>query len=189
MQVIVSGHHISVGDSLKTHIESSVQSHVKKYFENSIVANVTLTEERTHYIRTDILVNDGTGTGIVLRSSAHDNDPYRSFDEAIIKLEKQLKKHKNRLKEHKKVNPDKVFLSATKYVISPFDEDESAGDAPAIIAEKPTSVEHLSVAGAVMKMDLMDLPALAFINSASGRMNIVYYRKDGNISWLDIQQK
>lgn len=188
MQVIVSGHHISVGDSLKAHIEVSVEAHVKKYFDHAIVANVTLTEERQHYVRTDIMLNEGTGTGIAIRSTAHDNDPYKSFDEAVVKLERQLKKHKNRLKNHQKQNPGKMaFLEATKYVLSPFDSEEHAeGDAPAIIAEKPTSIEKLSVADAVMKMDLMDLPALAFVNSGSGRVNMVYYRKDGNISWVDI---
>lgn len=38
---------------------------------------------------------------------------------------------------------------------------------------------------ALMKMDLENLPALMFKNAATNRMNIVYYRRDGNISWVD----
>jgi len=37
----------------------------------------------------------------------------------------------------------------------------------------------------VMRMDLADLPALMFYNSSSGRLNVVYRRVDGNISWVD----
>ena len=36
-----------------------------------------------------------------------------------------------------------------------------------------------------MKMDLENLPALMFENIKTNRINVVYYRKDGNISWVD----
>jgi len=54
-----------------------------------------------------------------------------------------------------------------------------------LIAEKPTIIEKLTVGEAVMKMDLLDVPALLFVNSGNHRLNIVYYRKDGNIAWVD----
>jgi hypothetical protein len=38
-------------------------------------------------------------------------------------------------------------------------------------------------------MDLQDLPALMFFNSAHGRLNVVYRRVDGNISWVDPADK
>lgn len=39
-----------------------------------------------------------------------------------------------------------------------------------------------------MKMDLSNLPALVFLNSENKRINVVYHRKDGNISWVDPQK-
>ena len=39
-----------------------------------------------------------------------------------------------------------------------------------------------------MRMDLADLPALMFYNAGSGRLNVVYRRVDGNISWVDPQE-
>ena len=36
-----------------------------------------------------------------------------------------------------------------------------------------------------MAMDLANLPALVFINEETGNINVVYHRKDGNISWID----
>ena len=58
-----------------------------------------------------------------------------------------------------------------------------------VIAEKPTEIEPLTVSQAVMKMDLQDLPAIMFFNSAHGRLNVVYRRIDGNISWVDPEAK
>ena len=36
-----------------------------------------------------------------------------------------------------------------------------------------------------MRMDLADLPVVMFRNTASGRLNMVYHRGDGNIGWID----
>ena len=49
----------------------------------------------------------------------------------------------------------------------------------------PEEIATLSVSEAVMRMDLADLPVVMFRNSASGRLNVVYHRGDGNIGWID----
>ena len=84
-----------------------------------------------------------------------------------------------------------VIPTTTKYVISPTKIDDEVEDQeidldnPVIVAEKATKILKLSVGQAVMKMDLEDLPALMFRNVKTDRINVVYYRKDGNISWVD----
>jgi hypothetical protein len=81
-----------------------------------------------------------------------------------------------------------------KYILPPqafnvFEEMEEETDELAqslnVITEKTTDIESLTVNEAIMKMDLADLPALVFINKQNKRINVVYQRKDGNISWID----
>ena len=77
----------------------------------------------------------------------------------------------------------------TKYVLPPEAGEQEDNKHPGVvIAEKPTEIETLTVSEAVMKMDLQDLPALMFFNSAHGGINVVYRRTDGNISWVDPQE-
>lgn len=187
MKVLVSGQHMNVGDALRTHVEESLEKNVAKFFDKAITATVTLIMEKQHYVRTEILVNEGTGKGLVIKSSAHDSDPYRSFDQALAKVEKQMRKHKSRIKEHQKVKVDKFLsIQATRYVIPPASDEEDMGKAPAIIAEKLTAIETMAVGDAVMKMDLLDLSNYMFINSGTKRLNVLYYRRDGNIAWVDV---
>ena len=54
-----------------------------------------------------------------------------------------------------------------------------------VIAETATEISRLSVGEAVMRMDLADQPVLMFRNSATGELNVVYRRSDGNIGWID----
>jgi hypothetical protein len=36
-----------------------------------------------------------------------------------------------------------------------------------------------------MQMDLIDAPFVVFRNGATGGLNVVYKREDGNIGWID----
>ncbi len=189
MQIIVSGKHMDTGDSFKVHAEKRLQEGINKYIDRISNVNVVVGKE-AHNFRVDITANSGTHDGFVVRGRADSGDVYSAFDGAAEKIEKQLRRYKRRLTNHHALPVSGGDIAAAhkmvgkKYVISDREEQE-ASDAPVIIAEKATDIEKLSVSEAVMKMDLSDLPALMFINSSHGRVNVVYRRQDGHISWVD----
>ena len=184
MKVLVSGQHMNVGESFQTHIEASLDKKVKKYFENAIQATVNIIKQKQHLFKAEIMVNEGTGNRVLIRSESEASDPHDCFEEALTKIEKQLRRYKERIKNHHK-NKEQRAIEGKKYTISYFSEEDTHAEMPVIIAEKPTVIEKLTVSEAVMKMDLLDVPALLFVNSGNLRLNIVYYRKDGNIAWVD----
>ena len=191
MQVSVSGQHLSIGLSLQEYVKERMGGSIKKYFDHAPSATVHFNKQN-HHFSCDIVVNDGTGRHIVIKSNASSDDVYFAFDAAISKIEKQLRKYKSKVKDHSsKMKVSEVIPTTTKYVISPTKIDDEVEDQeidldnPVIVAEKATKILKLSVGQAVMKMDLEDLPALMFRNVKTDRINVVYYRKDGNISWVD----
>ena len=189
MDIIIYGKHLQIGANLDQYVKKHLQDIVKKYFKDAINAHVTI-EKEGQIFKTEIIVNEGTSAGVLIKSNGQEYDSYRSFNVANEKIEKQLRRYKTRIKNHKKHKVHSMRLvSGTKYIISPLgDEDiENHEKSPAIIAEKPSVIEILTVKDAVMKMDLLNLPTLVFINSVSKKLNVVYYRKDGNISWIDTQ--
>ena len=189
MKITVSGIHMDIGKSLNEHINEEIKNGAYKYFEHPINSNISMTKEKNHAFKTDIQLNEGTGTGLVIKATAYADDAYKSFDQALAKIIRQLKKHKNRIKNHHKLNPNKmVHMEAKKFIIPAVQEDdnEAFGDAPTIIAEKIKEIEKLSVGDAVMKMDLQNLSAYIFVNASTDRTNMLYYREDGNIAWIDV---
>ena len=189
MDVTVYGKHLKIGVSLNEHIKEHLKDTVKKYFKDALNAHVTIVKEGQVF-KTEIIINEGTGTGVLIKSNGQEYDSYRSFNVANEKIEKQLSKYKTRIRSHKKQKGYPMELvGGTKYVISPLEEKdiENHEKSPTIIAEKPSVIEILTVKDAVMRMDLLNLPTLVFINKASEKLNVVYYRKDGNISWIDTQ--
>jgi ribosomal subunit interface protein len=188
MQINVSGKGVEVGESLRTHMEQQIDEHVKKYIDrvNSLHAVVS---REAHMFRVDITGNLGTHAGLVVRGRGEAGDVYAAFDEALQRISKQLRRYKRKITNHHKADEMPKSVKGIKYVLPPEAGEQEDNKHPGVvIAEKPTEIETLTVSEAVMKMDLQDLPALMFFNSAHGGINVVYRRADGNISWVDPQE-
>jgi ribosomal subunit interface protein len=186
MNINISGQHMSVGASLQEYVNEKLQHIVDRYFDHAHAGDVHFLKDG-HLFSCEIIVRDGTGRHTLIRSNASCDDVYSAFDMSLTKCEKQLRRYKSKLKDRShRLKSSDAMTEAVKYVISHNKEDSNYdGDNPIIVAEKPTILESLSVSEAVMKMDLENLPAVMFKNIKNGRLNVVYQRSDGNISWLD----
>ncbi|RYE05665.1 MAG: ribosome-associated translation inhibitor RaiA [Rickettsiaceae bacterium] len=186
MQISVSGQHIDIGQALPTYVEERFTQVIKKYFDDILSASIHFAKEHNQY-KCDIIVNDNSGKQLIVKHQQTSDEIYASFDGALVNLEKQLRKYRSKLK-NRHDNTKASTIEATKYIIdSTYHQSDLkiAEQSASIITEKPTVIEILSIDEAIMAMDLNNLPALMFQNSANGRINVVYHRKDGNISWVD----
>ena len=189
MHIAVNGKQFQIGDSLRSHIETSIQQVAKKYFSNPIEATVTMTREGAE-IRADVSVH--IGRGIKIHSQAQSAEPYAAFDSAGEKINKRLRRHKRRLRDHHQGGADAGSFDVQEVVLateSPAVADAPAEDReewhPVVVAEMATKIESLTVEEAVMRMDFADSPVLMFRSSAHGGLNVVFRRTDGNIGWID----
>ena len=190
MQLSVTGKQVDVGEALRSHVESSLESILGKYFRTAIEAHAVFTRE-AHRIRADLSLH--IGRGIVANSGAAAADHYQAFDAAAERLAKQLRRYKRRLRDyHGKARPQAERPEmAAAFVLAPVDEEEDAGApdgeaaTPVVVAEMSAELPHLTVGEAVMRIDLADSPVLLFRNRSHGELNLVYRRSDGNIGWID----
>lgn len=180
MNVTVKGKQIDVGDALRDYVNENLGTAVKKYFPNPVDGQVIFSKD-AHKFVADIHIH--VGRGIVLQSHGEAGEAHPAFDEGLAKLSRQLNRYKQKLVDHHHKAEEAVF--APSYVIEHDEAKDTANDQPIVIAEMTTPVATLTVSEAVMRMDLADVPALLFKNSAHGGLNMVYRRKDGNIGWVD----
>ncbi|MBP7190429.1 MAG: ribosome-associated translation inhibitor RaiA [Rickettsiaceae bacterium] len=185
MKITIAGQHVTIKPALHDYVEERLSSVVTRYFDHATGADVHFVGEGHDEVLCNIIVHEGAGHHFAIKSDASCDDIYSSFDIALGKCEKQLRKYKSKLKDrHNRVKVSEVYMDATKYIMKPTKQDDETST-PVTIAEKATKILTISVEEALMKMDLENLPAVMFKNSKTGRMNVVYYRKDGNISWVD----
>lgn len=190
MQFHISGRHVDLGESFQQHVQTRLSEGLSKYLDRVVSVDVVVSKQAHQQFRVDIHGNTGTHAGLVLKSQGNAGEIYAAFEEAATKVETQLRRYKSRLKQHHNEKPSGRAFTAKKYVLQPesTSEELEAKGAPVVVAEKPTSIETLTVSEAVMKMDLAELPALMFFNAGNGRVNVVYRRLDGNISWVDPEE-
>ncbi|MDD4519829.1 MAG: ribosome-associated translation inhibitor RaiA [Alphaproteobacteria bacterium] len=183
MKITVSGKQLTIGENLTPYVSDHLNTLVEKYFpEDTGTASVIFSKEGTQ-IRVDIALRPIEG-GLLINATSTNANAYDGYDEAAVRIQSQLRKYKNRLKDHKSFRSEPIQVS----VIEPEHEVEEfieAEGAPVIVAEMQAELPTCTVSGAVMRMDLANVPALMFKNSAHGRLNMVYKRADGNIGWID----
>jgi len=182
MQLTVKGKHLDVGDSLRAHVEEQLNHTATKYFRDPIEATVIFSKEKNHLYKADISIH--VGGGIVLQTHHEASDPYPAFDQAAKLAGKRLSRFKDKLRDHRRTEPDALAASYTT-IASADDNEAEGGTGGAVIAEMETQILTLAVADAVMRLELGNIPALLFHNPKHGGLNLVYRRKDGNIGWID----
>jgi ribosomal subunit interface protein len=187
MQLSVSGKRLDVGDSLRSHVATTLGSAVDRYFGRAIEGKVTFERQR-HLFRADIQVH--VTRGMTLQSHHAAADVYAAFDGAVERLDHRLRRHKGRLADRKrKAHEEEAKVEAARYaVVDPEAEAVDGEEAPAaapIVAEMATDIVTLSVGEAVARLDLGQKPVLMFRNGANGQFNVVYRRADGAIGWID----
>ena len=194
MTVRVSGKSISVGEALRGRVSERTDEVLRKYFDGNYSGHITLSKDGFGF-RTDCSLH--LDSGITLEAESNAADAYTSADQALLQIEKRLRRYKSRLKDRsaRKTHAAAVAiaemsmptLDAPSYVIeapASDDDDETAYNA-VIIAEATTSLKRLSVSEAVMELDLTGAPVIVFQHGSSGRVNIIYRRPDGNVGWVD----
>jgi ribosomal subunit interface protein len=195
MTIRVSGKSISVGEALRGRVSERTEEVLRKYFDGNYSGHITFSKDGFGF-RTDCALH--LDSGITLEAESNAADAYASADQALLQIEKRLRRYKSRLKDRsaRKTHAEAVAmaeltaptLDAPSYVIEAPDaesEDEDTGYNAVIIAEATTSLKRLSVSEAVMELDLTGAPVIVFLHGGSGRVNIIYRRPDGNVGWVD----
>lgn len=95
MQIDVTGRHVDVTDSLKTYVENKFQR-LERHFEHINNTHVILSVEKERQkAEATVHVNRGN-----LFADNEQEDMYAAIDGLIDKLDRQLKKHKEKLTDH-----------------------------------------------------------------------------------------
>ncbi len=99
MQITVKARHLDVNDRIRGQVEKRLSGAVDKYFTSAIESQVVF-EKVAHLTRTDLTIH--VGHGISFQSHAEAGDILASFMAAADRLEKRMRRHKRKLRDHHK---------------------------------------------------------------------------------------
>jgi len=193
MQVQVTGKHVDVGEALRTRVSDEISNSIEKYFDRGGGADVVVTKEGNAF-KVDCAVT--LASGAQLTTHGVGGDAHMAFDAALQKMEKRVRRYTRRLKDHHLQAQAKQAETAAYFVLQPSDDEDDfqEDDAelsfpePVVIAETEKAIRTMTVAMAVMELDLTESQTIVFRNAAHGGFSVVYRRPDGNIGWIDPQR-
>lgn len=181
MQITTTFRHTEPSEPLKRYAEEKLER-VKKYIDEPITAQVFLTVEKIRH-SADVTI---VAKGITIKASEETNDMYAAIDAVVDKIERQLHRHKERIKAHKPA-PESTERTVLKSVVEAESIEQSKE--PVIIRSKTFSIKPMSVEEAVMQMDLLHKDFLVFTNAVNERINVIYRRKDGNYGLIEPEKE
>ena len=95
MQLTLTGHHVDVTPALRGYVEKKMDR-VVRHFEQVIDVHCVLTVEKLeHKAEATLGVS-----GAKIHADAKDGDMYAAIDLLIDKLDRRLRKHKEKLTDH-----------------------------------------------------------------------------------------
>jgi putative sigma-54 modulation protein len=102
MQLNVSGHHVEVTEAMRGYVESKIERLERHFDMVSDVHCILTVEKLRHKAEAKVKVNGGT-----IYADNTEEDMYAAIDGLVDKLDRRVKKHKEKLVNHHARDADK----------------------------------------------------------------------------------
>lgn len=179
MQFSVTFRHMEASDALREYARDKVTK-IKKYFPDPIMTHVVMSTERGYQHMVD--VNIQLHNGIIIKGSEVTEDMYSSIDLVMAKIERQVRRYKEKIRGHQA----REDLSTIPVAYSVLAQNESETEqSKRIIKTEQRPAQRLTADEAIMQMDLLGASFLVFTNSQHGRVNVVYKMDDGTYGLIE----
>ena len=206
MQLSTTFRHMDASQAVRDYAEEKLDK-IRKYFQKDpIAAHAVFAVERGFHHVADI--NITLPNGIVINAKETTEDMYSSIDLATARIERQVRKWKEKIRDHKphggpSVSVREMVLLAEEMEPHPSSAPGSAPEAtphrvapvkPAAAAPPPAfqivkddtfTARSMKVEDAVMQLNLLGDELLVFTDVNSQTISVLYRRKDGNYGLIE----
>ena len=179
MQLSVTFRHMETSDALKDYAHEKI-SRLEKYLDSVLEANVVMSVEKFRHTADVTILSDG----FKINGQEQTEDMYSAIDMVVDKLERQVKRHRQKLKGRKtgkRKTKDQIVDEIGE------EPDDEAGDVARVIRTRQTFAKPMDVEEAAMQLDLSSDNFLVFTNSSTEQINVLCRLEDGNYELIEPQ--
>ena len=167
----------SRGFDLTDQIRKFAREKLKKIESVHELITATLTmDQNKHLYKAELLVHDRHAQFTAEHSTP---DIFKSIHAVIEKVDKQVRRHKEKMIGRKRQAPTK----GTKIVQNMATTERMSS--PRVIRSRKQDVKPMSQEEAVLQMESMKLDFLVYRDTGKDRICILFKRKDGNYGLID----
>ena len=180
MNIIISGKQMELTDGIKGTIQEKL-GRLDFYLHPETDVKVTVSAKKA---RQKVEVTIIPISGPIIRAEDIEENLYAAIDVVYDKLNKQLRKYKNRLTDRHQSNESIRFENVD---MSVYEDDTEEYDNFDIVIErnKKFDMKPMSAEEAVLQMELIEHDFYMFRNVNTDDISIVYKRKNGGYGMIE----
>jgi putative sigma-54 modulation protein len=193
MQLSTTFRHMDASQAVREYTSEKLER-IRKYFaKGPISAHAVFAVERGFHHVADL--NITLPNGIAINAKETTEDMYSSIDLAAARIERQVRKWKEKIRDHK---PHGGPATTMRELVIPADDIEPRQSAPEtppspsatgaayrIIKDERFTTRSMSIEDAVMQLNLLGDELLVFTDAATSTTSILYRRKDGDYGLIE----
>ena len=176
MKITFKGKHIEVTDAMRNYIEKRLYK-IERHFDHILEVIVTLRVEKNSQIVEATL----QASRALIRAEEETDDMYSSIDKVADKLERQVKKYKEKYLQKPHSGTERKEIVKEEVNV----EDSESEKIAKIVRTKRFAIKPMSVEEAAMQMNLLGHNFFVFANDSTNKVNVLYKRKDGNFGLIE----
>jgi putative sigma-54 modulation protein len=194
MHISVTFRHMDATEALKEYAKEKVER-IRKYFPDPIKSHVVLACDRGYNHIADVTIT--LHNGIVIKGEETTEDMYSSIDLVMAKIERQVRRYKEKIRHHKglesihgarEISHSVVEVEEPAMATAPERpkpaKPGTVEEAAKIIKKSKFWAKPMTTQEAVMQMNLLGNDFLVFM-SATHEVNVVYRRGDGTFGLIE----
>ncbi len=176
-EVSVTFRHLEATAALREYAVEKA-SKIRNYFGEPNEITIVLSSEKHRYTA-EVTLKAGR---ITANAKEETEDLYSAVDAAVDKVDRQIKKHKDKIKHHKQGSMPQPVTSRYNILSS---KSLGENEQPKIIKTENVFAKPMSLEEAVLQFGLLKNDFLVFINASTGKINVIYHRKDGDYGLIE----
>jgi putative sigma-54 modulation protein len=198
MQLSTTFRHMEASQAVREYAEDRLDK-IRKYFNRQLLgAHAVFSVERNHNHTCEFSLTLPSGLAVQARETTE--DMYSSIDLAVGRIERQVRKWKDKIRDHKphgdagysvreRVLPADALEPPPNATPTGAEDRKTPTPPPApaikVIKEQTFTVRAMRVEDAVMQMNLLENDFLVFTDIDTKGLSVVYRRKDGNYGLIE----
>ena len=186
----VTGRHVQVTEAMKNYAIEKI-SKLERIASRIIDVTVTMDIQKLEH-KVDVVMKYGN---TIFKATGSSLDMYISVDQAIQKLETQIKKYLSRLHDHHVRAHAQTEIKEKVYGPAMFEDTDDVNQEIEqenkkrhaadflihhIVKTESQPLKVLSDQEAIIKMDFSSLPVLVYRGESDRKIKVIYRRQDGN---------
>ncbi len=167
MKVELQTKNVQITEGIESNIKGALSGLDKYFKDEELTAKVII---KTYSIGQKIEIELPIDSKHVLRQETVERDLYQAISVATDKLEKQIRKVKNRAADHKNERQE---------LLEYFAEFESPEEVSKITKRKHLDLQPMSEEEAILQFEIIGHDFFVFLDGKTEETKLLYQRKDG----------